>query len=153
MIKSLHNEKAFTLIEMLIVLFIIISVTGITLVSFKSLHEKQETDHFLEQVKKDLYLAQEYAISHPGKTIQVLFKPEEHLYTVEPTNLSNTKMIVQRSYNSKITVEKRTMGLTVKYLGTNGNISTAGTIGIRTPQGVYDLKFHPGKGRFYIAKQ
>jgi competence protein ComGD len=142
------SEKGFTLIEMLIVLFIVFSATGIALISFQKLQEHKQTEYFLEQFKEDLYFAQEYALSR-HKTIDVHFYPEEYRYTVGP---SAGPIILNRKYNKKITVDAHVFANLFRYKS-NGNVSRFGTIKIKTAATEYLLTFHIGKGRFQIEEQ
>lgn len=149
--KYAITEKGFTLIEMMMVLFIITAATGIALVSFQSLHESRQTEHFLEQLKKDLYLAQEYAMSH-NKKVHLTFSHADHLYTIKAQWRDSP--ILTNNYDNSIAVKNDyNMGLIVTFVKGSGNISKIGKLKIQTPQGVYLIVFHPGKGRFYIEEQ
>ncbi|HET7579761.1 MAG TPA: competence type IV pilus minor pilin ComGD [Bacillales bacterium] len=140
-----HKEGGFTLIETLIVLFIIAAVTSIVFVSFRSLHTHKQTQYFLEQLKKDLYFAQAFALSH-DREVDLTFKPQKHLYTV--TDGSAT--IFKRTYDGRIKINSN-FGRTVEF-NSNGNIARFGTLHIQTRTGRFRVVFHIGKGRFYVKK-
>jgi competence protein ComGD len=143
----MNNNNGFTLIEMMIVLCILTAVTSIVFVSYQSLHERQQTERFFEQLKKDLYFAQQTAmIENTG--IQVLFDQKNDNYKVTKSTIP----ILERSYDSDILIESGSLGLKVVYLS-SGNISEPGTINIKTGGDTYDLVFQLGRGRFHIEKQ
>lgn len=146
--QKTFNEQGYTLIEMLIVLFIVISVTAIVLISFQKLQEHKQTEYFLEQFEKDLYFAQGYALSH-HKTTDIHFYPDENRYTVGP---STGSILLTRYYDKDIVVDARVFGNVFQYKF-NGNVPKFGKIKIKSPAAEYQLTFQIGKGRFQIEKQ
>lgn len=140
-----HREEGFTLIETLIVLFIVAAVTTIVFVSFRSLHAHKQTQYFLEQLKKDLYFAQAFALSH-DREVDLTFKTQKHFYTIT----DGSTMIFKRTYDRGITIQSN-FGKTVEF-NANGNIARFGTLHVQTHTGRFRVVFHIGKGRFYVKK-
>ncbi|HEU5140506.1 MAG TPA: competence type IV pilus minor pilin ComGD [Bacillales bacterium] len=140
------GEKGFTLIETLIVLFIVVSVSAITLVSFQGFHSAKQTDYFLEQIQKDLYFAQEYALSH-HKEVRLVLDSAKHRYSVVT---DTAESLLTRAFSPEILISSN-FGSAVEF-NPNGNIARFGTLTFRTPQGTYKMVFHIGKGRFYVKQ-
>lgn len=141
-----NRETGFTLIETLVVLFIVVSVTGIVLVSFRTLQASKQVDYFLEQFQKDLYFAQEYALTH-HKEVRLLLNLPQHRYTVVADKEGS---LLSRVYDTQIGISSN-FGKAVEF-NPDGNIARFGTLTFQTPQGTYKMVFHIGKGRFYVEQ-
>lgn len=73
---EIRRDKAFTLLEMLVVLTIIAILAGLTLPAFKGLRKANILDSALRQMLDDVSLARQYAIS--GRTtVHMVFVPPE----------------------------------------------------------------------------
>lgn len=70
--KYIKTDKGFTLIEMLLVLFIVMVVSSFVYKISLTITEKQVIDQFLNQVQLDIQSMQALAIEEK-KTINVLF--------------------------------------------------------------------------------
>lgn len=138
------NSRGYTLIEMMIVLFILTAVTGTTFVSYQTFSEQQQTDHFFEKLKKDLYFAQQSALIY-HESVVILFDRIDHHYTI----MTNNEPIVERKYNKDMTVD----GALKVVFNENGNIKKAGTLNFQINGDLYALTFQLGKGRFSIEKK
>lgn len=143
--STFNKQRGFTLIETLIVLFIFIAVTGIVMVSFQSVRVEKQTQYFFEQLQKDLYLSQEYALAH-HKEVDLTFLPMENRYSVR----SGSIVLFTRPYDPKMNI-KSNFGMTVQF-NPNGNIAKFGTLTVSSPSGGFKVVFHIGKGRFYVEK-
>ncbi|RBW70578.1 competence type IV pilus minor pilin ComGD [Bacillus taeanensis] len=141
-----HN-KGYTLIEMMIVLLILSSVTAIVVSSFQTAYSAKQTSHFLEQLQDDLYYTQAVAISR-GETTSLTIYPENHEYVVYG---KNKKLLIRRTFPSHIVFKGGTLGYKVVYLA-NGNVQKPGTLFINTNFASYKVVVQLGKGRFYVAK-
>lgn len=141
----LQTEKGYTLIELAIVLLILSSLTGLVVVSFSSLAETKTIDHFIDQLKGDLYYTHMLALSR-GKTMSILFRPDSHSYQVIG---NDDEIFLERYHSPKIKIVKGSADYRI-YFKPNGNIRNPGTIRIETTKGTYSLVFQLGKGRFYV---
>ncbi|MFL6556168.1 MAG: competence type IV pilus minor pilin ComGD, partial [Bacillus sp. (in: firmicutes)] len=123
-----NNQKGFTLIESLLVLSIFMIISSITVFSLKPQHSVMEDRAFLNQLKADLYYAQQYAISHQHE-VSVVFVPDQYKYHfVLRTDLPPFFM---RSYSTNIQITKGSILLYFKFLS-DGNVNKFGTFFIQT---------------------
>lgn len=140
------SQGGFTLIETLMVLFIFIAVTGIVMISFQSLRGAKDTQYFFEQLQKDLYFSQEYALAH-HEEVNLVFQPGKHRYYVA----AGKSTLLKRPFGPGISVRSN-FGRIVQF-NPNGNIARFGTLSVSSLRGAYKIVFHIGKGRFYVEKK
>ncbi|HET7628469.1 MAG TPA: competence type IV pilus minor pilin ComGD [Bacillales bacterium] len=144
--KELSRENGFTMVEMLIVLFVIVSVTSIVHASFRTFHASRETAYELHQIVQDLYLAQETAIAR-GESVHFVIHRREHEYAL---TARDETVLFERSYDAHLEVTSN-FGYTITFHG-DGNIARFGTLKIAAGGNRYKIVFHIGKGRFYVEK-
>ncbi|MGG3841452.1 competence type IV pilus minor pilin ComGD [Anoxybacillus kestanbolensis] len=143
------NERGFTLIEMLIVLFI---VTGIMLFAVPPLQQvlaERQLQYFLEQFSNDMLYAQQYAISRK-KTVAIMFYFDTCRYQVKEGRTFG-KELLARSFPSPFQIQMGTLSPPLFYYP-NGNINKAGTLLIAYGSKKYKIVFQLGKGRLYVQK-
>lgn len=140
------NNKGFTLIESLVVLSILAIVTSFTFIV--SQPDRLQINYFFSQLKADLFVTQQYAISH-GQEITFSIDPNNHLYYVR--DRMSSRYIIKRNYSEKIMIETGTLPMSFKYL-TNGNASLSGTLLFRIEGELYKFTILLGRGRFKIEK-
>jgi competence protein ComGD len=143
-----NSQKGFTLIESLVVLSIFMIISSITVFSLKPEHSIIEDESFLTQLKRDLYFAQQYAISHQHE-VSVVINPEQYRYYL----ILRTELppILVRNYSKNIYLTEGSIPLYFKFLG-DGNVNKFGTIFIQTKNKKYLLTVLIGKGRFYVKE-
>ncbi|WP_090234320.1 competence type IV pilus minor pilin ComGD [Fictibacillus solisalsi] len=139
--------NGYSLVELLIVLSISGILLGVTAVSLQSYYKSREVHFFLEQLKRDLYFTQRQAVVHQ-KVVFLHIYPDQHRYVVGSGTSSVFKEV---RYADQVDVESSTMTMKITYTK-NGNISSSGTLLIKTSAGKYRLVFLLGKGRFYVEK-
>ncbi|KHF31150.1 hypothetical protein LR68_00098 [Anoxybacillus sp. BCO1] len=76
------NERGFTLIEMLIVLFVVTSIMSFTVPPFQHVLAERQLQYFLEQFRNDMLYAQQYAMSRK-KTVAIIFYFDTCRYQVK----------------------------------------------------------------------
>lgn len=145
--KPMLDEAGYTLIEMLIVLLILSSVTAITVVSFQSLHEASEVDDFFEQLEKDLYTGQQYALTH-REQVDVLFNRQG--YTIKERS---GRVLADRSFPTDTYVTPGPNFDLAFHYKSNGHINKFGKLFFTVGKERYKLTFQIGKGRFAIEKR
>ncbi|MFS0861538.1 competence type IV pilus minor pilin ComGD [Fredinandcohnia sp. 179-A 10B2 NHS] len=142
------NNKGFTLIETLLVLFIFAVITSISLLHVKPLQESKRIEQFLEQLQNDIFYAQQYAISH-SDTSRIIFSVSEPYYLL--SSGSKNINILTRRYDQSIQFSQSTLG-TILQFNSQGNIQKAGSIKVKYQDETYTITFLLGKGRFYVSK-
>lgn len=140
----------YTLLESLLVLFIVSVILTVTVLTLNSTKETYTGEQFREQLSNDLLFAQQYALS--SKTsVYIIFTPSENYYRIRQGGF-RVEELVYREYPSKIKINTRTMGERITYHG-NGSITKSGAIAIYVDEiEQYRYVFTLGKGRFYVEK-
>ena len=142
------NEEGFTLIEVLIVLgCLTLMLTVLNTITGK-MFETYEQKMFLNQLQKDIYYAQTYAIENT-KFVTLRFMTTQNEYTAY--TYSNPHIITPQKAES---IKFRPIdNVLVTYIP-SGNIKGASTIYFTDRNGkkIYKLVFQLGRGRFYITE-
>lgn len=146
MLKS-NSHAGFTLVEVMISLFVVSVMTSVVLISFQSLYNAKETKQFLELLMQDIYFAQQLAITS-GHMIDIHFNNFDSAYYIKQYG----RTLYSQPYDKDITFERATLNLTDVRFNSRGSIVKPGTILIRTDSELYRIVFLLGKGRFYIEK-
>lgn len=146
LLRAVLNEKGFTLIEMLSVLFIVMLFTGIALTFSFQYSEKKVIDQFMNQVQLDILTAQAKAIGEQQR-IEIQFS-EDHRYTMfnsfmEPYN--------ERLFPEGVTFNKYS-NLKVIRFSPSGEVNAFGTLKFNTEYGDKELIININKGRIRYEK-
>jgi competence protein ComGD len=143
------NEEGFTLIEVLIVLGCLTLMLAVVNTITYKMFETYEQKAFLNQLEKDIYYAQLYAIEN-RKYILIRFMTDENEYSAY--SYSTSKHIITTRKAESIQF-KKVGNVTVTYIP-SGNIQSPVTITLTDKKGkaIYRLVFQLGRGRFYISK-
>ncbi|WLR49766.1 competence type IV pilus minor pilin ComGD [Bacillus tianshenii] len=143
-----HNtQRGFTLIEMIIVLSVLTTVTFVSLIYFEPVFEQKRHEFFLEQLQRDFLYAQSYAINN-NTDVFIHIVPYEHRYIVKE---GLTNKILTRDYAENIEISRGTLGYMIKFLP-SGNARKSGALYIKLGDEHYNLIVLLGKGRLYVKK-
>ena len=143
------NEDGFTLVEMVIVLGCLsLMLTIVNTVSSK-MFDGYEQKAFLNQLQKDIYYAQAFAIEN-RTYVTFRFMTNQNDYTAY--NYSNSHILT--STQKPESIRFKAVGNIVVSFTSAGNIEVPGTINLVDRNGkiIYKLVFQLGRGRFYIAE-
>lgn len=146
--KRVLNQKGFTLLESLLVLFIVSTMSLVLITNIAPIYHKKVIETFLNQFEKDMLYAQQYALVNE-ELVFVLFKSEQNLYKIE-SNEQEVDLLT-RNYHPKIKIEGATLTNKITYIS-NGSIQKSGTMFISYKDSTYKVIFYLGKGRFNIEK-
>lgn len=138
------KQHGFTLLEMLLVLFIISLLSVITYFNVAPLYEKQKVEQFLKQFSQDILYMQQLAISRQSHYTLRWFK-ERHLYSIGESGAE--KLLLIREYDSDIKIDLNTFPNPMTY-NARGNINQGGTILLSYRTHTYEIVFQLGRGRF-----
>ncbi|MDW3035169.1 MULTISPECIES: comG operon protein ComGD [Bacillus cereus group] len=138
------NQKGFTLLEMLLVLFAISVLSMVTYFHVHSLYEKQKIEQFLRQFSNDILYMQQLAINRQ-KHYTLRWHKDRHMYYIgeSSTDLS----IIKREYDNDIQLDLNTFPNPMTY-NPSGNINRGGTILLSYRSYKYEIVFQLGRGRF-----
>ncbi|WP_334109775.1 competence type IV pilus minor pilin ComGD [Anoxybacillus sp.] len=143
------NERGFTLIEMLIVLFIVTTIMAFTVPPLQQTVAERQLQYFLEQFSNDMLYAQQYAMSRK-KTVTIIFYFDTCRYQVKEGGTFGKELLV-RSFPSPFQFQMATLSPPLMYYS-NGNINKAGTLLVAYGNKKYKIVFQLGKGRLYAQK-
>ncbi len=143
------NEEGFTLIEVLIVLgCLTIMLTIVNAVTSK-MFETYEQTAFINQLEKDIYYAQVYALEN-NTNVLLRFMTDQNEYSAYSYKTNSYIITTQKAESIKF---KKVGNVSVTYISA-GNIQSPTTINLTDSKGktIYKLVFQLGRGRFYISK-
>lgn len=145
LMKHMKNDQGFSLIEMLLVLFIVIVVSSIVYKVTYTISEKQAVEQFFNQVQLDIQRMQALAIEEK-KTINVLFS-DNNTYKAY---YSLDGKIFERSFPSIVQLNIYS-NLKNIVIYPNGEVVNFGKIIFYTPFGERQLIVNIQKGRMRIV--
>ncbi|MBB5325223.1 competence protein ComGD [Anoxybacillus tepidamans] len=143
------HKNGFTLIEMLIVLMIVSTLTILVIPRIDQLEKVKEETYMIEQLTDDLLYAQQYAMTHKTAVVVVFYNAQGRYRMTESYTLGRT--LIDRTLPSQWLFELATLQNPLTFLA-NGNVNKSGTILIKNGKTTYKVVFLLGKGRFYVQK-
>ncbi|WP_272947699.1 competence type IV pilus minor pilin ComGD [Planococcus donghaensis] len=141
------NEKGFTLLEMLLVLVVLVTISAISISGSRSFTVQKEEQRFFEVLQQDIYFAQSQSYSLK-KAAKVVFRESKGTYEVF-TDLQS--VAVSRKLPQSIQL-KKTSNLTGIYFNENGTVVQSGTLRFSTSSGEKTLVVHLGGGRVVFSE-
>jgi competence protein ComGD len=142
------NQRGFSIIEIVIVLFLIGTISAIAYPKLDSFIKNRETEYFIRIFQKDIIHMQQKAITE-NRIYSLVIDNDKHTYEIRGNGLNQP---VKRYFPEHIRFESYSMLLSVQF-NQSGNISRAGTLFIHSANATYKMVFQIGKGKFYVAKQ
>jgi competence protein ComGD len=149
----IHNHKlkhnsGFTFIEVLLVISMVMMLTIFSVFNVRANYEKQIVNYFIKQFQEDIWLAQEYAISH-SHAVDFTFYSNQAIYDLREKGFR--RLIVKREYHPQLIIEPLTITNPIVF-HSNGNINRSGSMYVKFKSQTYKVVFQLGKGRFYIVQ-
>lgn len=152
------NEAGFTLIELMITLFMTSLLIFIPVLSIDKMVEKTQVDLFFRELHSNITLMQNHAML-TGERATVEFYPRDKIIkfrtyndTQDSSHLLNSEMLLEEGMYDLLGHEHER----VTFHGQSGNISVYKNkwrFNFKTSQGPYELVFQLGSGRFDIRKK
>ncbi|MEG0260321.1 MAG: competence type IV pilus minor pilin ComGD [Lysinibacillus sp.] len=141
----MKNEKGFTLIEMLLVLFVVMSLTGIVMKLTIKTAEDKEMERFLTQLQLDIQYIQIDAMQR-DTSLFIKFEEVPESYVVK----KDFKTVLYRRLLPKNVTFARTSTLKTIHFTPTGNVRQFGSLIFITPKGNKRVTINIGKGRMRI---
>ncbi|WP_046173822.1 competence type IV pilus minor pilin ComGD [Domibacillus indicus] len=145
-----HKEKGFTLLEMMIVLTIFTACLGAALIPLRSIAKDVSDQQFFQQVERDLFFAQTYAVTKNVNVFVHFFEDGAHSYHIY-TYEQSRKTITKRDIPKRFMVDERSLS-NVTFLR-SGTTSRFGTVYFTAEGKSTKLIFLIGRGRFYFTEE
>jgi competence protein ComGD len=136
------------MIEMLLVLSIVMTIVALSYFQLRPIYQEKVIQHFIEQLQTDIWLAQEYAISH-SQSVELSFYDLETYYDLRESGFR--KLIVKRTVHPQIQIRPLTITNPIKFRA-NGNINRPGSMYVIYNHQTYKIVFQLGRGRFQVEK-
>lgn len=134
------------MLEILLVLSLVMTVSGLAIPSYQALSVKKEEDRFFDGLIRDIYFAQ--AESYRTKTsVMVVFREQEGKYEVVQ---SFTSILPARKLPATVKLKADSNLKSISF-SANGSVTNAGTLLFHTSVGEKSLIVHLGKGRLVFS--
>ncbi|WP_416149526.1 competence type IV pilus minor pilin ComGD [Salipaludibacillus sp. HK11] len=146
-IKFVKLEKGFSLVEMLVVLFILSVILLVIVPSFQQQKNSLEMSYFLKELEQDLYYYQMVAMTN-GRSVRFVFYSNSPNYYV----LDGARLIHEKQGPVGLKFIPRSLELNELRFTANGGILKAGRIEINLGGEKVHLVFHLLRGRFYFTE-
>lgn len=144
--RERQNEWGFTILEMLIVLFLVMSLTAIVSKFSLQLAESKELDRFFTQVQLDIQYIQTYSMNQ-RQYIAMKFESSTRRYVIQKDAFSN---LYARPFPKGVEFLPDESSIYTIVYNVNGNVRSAGTIAFQTQQGKKKVIITLGRGRARI---
>lgn len=140
------DSRGYTLLEMLLVLFILTIISSIVLQFSNEFAEKQKVESFIQQVQFDIQTIQALTIEQ-GRVITIEFNDKQSYYAYYDRS---GQRIIDRPYPANIEFSPFS---TVKLIRIfNGEINDFGKLKFITPLGEKQIIINIHKGRMKLAE-
>ncbi|WP_411953438.1 competence type IV pilus minor pilin ComGD [Alkalibacillus sp. S2W] len=146
---SLLIQKGFTLVETLIVLSIVLTVSLMSWTTIQSIQQKQLETHIFDTFEQDIFYLQQYSTFHQ-KDLRLLFYPDEQRYIIY--NNPFDPPIISREFNKNISFRLSSIGSQIRFKP-SGTIVNPGSLFVTIDSQEYRITFPFGKARYYVTKE
>ena len=144
--RRIEDEQGFTLIEMLLVLFVVMCLTGIMTKMSMKVSEAKEIEHFFTQVQLDIQFIQMASVEQKDNYSIKFLAPATYYIIKKNSNID----VYERPYPKNVEfLSGKSTFVTFTYKA-NGNVSKAGTLFFKTPIGEKKVVVTLGAGRVRI---
>ena len=150
---NLTSEEGFTLIETLIVLFIISLTLLIPVLSINEMIENMKIELFFRELTTDITSMQNHTIL-TGEPTNITFSSTTGEDRIRFNVVAQTSHPIERTtmIDPEIGRFRTRMRTIIEYNTQSGNSNQFGTITFFMKNGRYDLKYYIGSARFEIEK-
>lgn len=142
----LPKNNAFTLLETLLVLFIVSIIFGCMFFPSTILLTKVSEKSLINEIKNNIIHAQLYAL-FTNKNTKIIFDPHASIFS--SSSKEHTLNMVKLNPHLKIFSNDT---ISFNFSGENGNISKFGSVFLQGDRTKYQFIFQIGKGRFRIEE-
>lgn len=145
--KPLKETRAFTLMEVLIVIVVMTIILSFSLFTIKAFWETMQKRMFIHQLQADLYYAHAYAINRQ-EGVTFSFSKLNKRY--EAIARQSNEVIIEREFPSHTSIVDSNLPRFI--ITSDGHISNFGTITFQCYEKKITFTFYVGRGRFKIEE-
>jgi len=144
--RERKNELGFTILEMLIVLFLVMSLTAIVSKFTLKLAESKKLERFFTQIQLDIQYIQTYSMNK-RQYIAMKFESSTRRYVIQKDVFSN---LYERPFPKGVEFSPDESSIYTIVYNVNGNVRSTGTLTFQTPHGKKKVIITLGRGRARI---
>ncbi|OLN23347.1 hypothetical protein BTO30_05110 [Domibacillus antri] len=145
-----HKESGFTLVEMMLVLTVFMVCFAAVLIPLLNITDKVNDEQFFNQLERDLFEAQAFAIVNNVGVIVSFYQSGQHKYRIA-TYESDRKMLVERDIPAHFISVNGSMPDII--FQKSGMTNRFGTVYFKSKEKRTKLIFLIGRGRFYFLEE
>ncbi|MRX72614.1 prepilin-type N-terminal cleavage/methylation domain-containing protein [Bacillus lacus] len=142
-------ERAFTLIETLLVLSIFTVLLLLTAIHIQPIIEQKKVDHFFEQLEEDILFAQQYAMVNSHSMI-LYYGPAQRDYRIVKSGLKSEE-VIKRELHQNMEIIPLTLSNHIIF-NSAGNINSSGALQVKYKKRTFKVTFYLGRGRFRVEE-
>lgn len=143
---NVYKNGGFTILEMLVVLFLVMSLTAIVSKFSLKIAETKELERFFTQLQLDIQYIQTYSMSQ-RQYIALKMEGSTNRYTIQKDIYTH---LYERSFPKGVEFLPAESSIQTLVYNYSGNVMTAGTMAFKTPQGKKKVIITLGRGRARI---
>lgn len=140
---DIKSERGYTLIEILIVLFIVMCLSAIVVRYSAKAAENRELEQFFTQIQLDIQYIQTYSMDQ-REYISIKFESSSNRYIIKKDIFTE---LFERPFPKGVEFLPSSSSINTIIYNFNGNVITPGTLSFKTPQGIKKVVITLGRGR------
>lgn len=145
---TMNRERGYTLIETLIVLFVISVLITISMSRYYFEDHEDPPKEFFQQFEKDVFYSQQKAATYQIP-ISITINSSDRQYLIHDS--TQQPSVMTQSYHPDIRIYLSTLKNPIRF-NTDGTIINPGKMVLYYKDEQYNITFPFGKGRFYVTK-
>ncbi|WP_155591547.1 competence type IV pilus minor pilin ComGD [Lysinibacillus cavernae] len=138
-----NKNGGFTILELLIVLFLVMSLTAIVSKFTFKIAETKELQRFFTQMQLDIQYLQTYSMNERQYIAMKIISPTNR-YVIQKDFYTN---LYERPFPKGVEFLNAESSIHTLIYNYNGNVMSAGTFAFKTPQGKKKVIITLGRGR------
>ncbi|MFF2175468.1 competence type IV pilus minor pilin ComGD [Lysinibacillus sp. NPDC058147] len=139
----IKSERGYTFVEMLIVLFIVMSLSTIVVKYSLKAEETRELERFFTQIQLDIQYIQTNSM-HQREYISMKFDSSSKRYIIKKDIFT---VLYERPFPKGVEFMPTMSSIYTIMYNFNGNVITPGTVSFKTSQGIKKVVITLGRGR------
>lgn len=148
---KLKNEEGFTLLEAVVVLFLVSLLVGFPILSVQKAEESIKVQLFIEEFSSKITLLQTHAIMN-GEPTSFEVKPGSNVVNFRVYGYDRNSHPLNHRWSLPEEVNFFGGSKRIIFKAHSGNVGDYGSFRLNTVSGQYNFVFQMGSGRFDVRK-